>query len=284
MLFAIAVALIWSFLLYTNSPQLPYVNHQEVTSFSLLNFANSLVWISLSYSGFNSAAYVAGEVTNAKVVVPRGMILGTLLTIFICVALNAVILYSDALTNLSGQAEIAAIAAEALGGETARRLVEIMIAVSLLTSITAMAMAGPRVYAKMAEDGALPKLFRAKLNNPPRASIILQVVISIALIMIADLRELLSYLGITLSLCLALAVSSLFIRHWRNGEIPTSKWYPIAPFIFVVSTVVFALLSAINDIRQVYALIPTIGIGVVAYLIARPKIKINRKINRTGTV
>lgn len=280
MLFAITVALICSFLLYTNSPQLPYIDPQEVTSFSLLNFANSLVWISLSYSGFNSAAYVAGEVTNAKVVVPRGMILGTLLTIFICVALNAVIVYSDAPTNLSGQAEIAAIAAESLGGQTARRLVEIMIAVSLLTSITAMAMAGPRVYAKMAEDGALPKLFRAKLNNPPRASIILQVVISIALIMVADLRELLSYLGITLSLCLALAVSSLFIRHWRNAEIPTSKWYPIAPFIFVVSTVVFALLSAINDIRQVYALIPTIGIGVVAYLIAKPKIKINR----TGTI
>ena len=132
-----------------------------------------------------------------------------------------------------------------------------------------MVLAGPRVYAKMAEDGALPKIFQAKLGSPPRMSIVLQVLTAVVLVLIADLRGLLSYLGFTLSLCLALAVTSLFIRHWRLKERPLSPWYPVAPFIFVSCTISFAILSAINDSRQFYAAIPTLVVGGLAYLISQ---------------
>ncbi len=273
MLLALTVVVIWSAFKYASLDQLPSlgeltVEHKLVV-FNIFAFANSLVWISLSYSGFNAAAYVAGEVRNAKRDVPRGMVIGTLATMFLCVVLNAIMLYSDDPQRLVGQPEIAAIAAQALGGDVARRLIEIVIAVSLLTSITAMALAGPRVYAKMAEDGALPAFFRTRAGAPPRTSIALQVGVSLVLILVADLRELLSYLGFTLSLCLALAVSSVFVIHWRTGERPKSKWYPIAPFIFVSCTVLFAALSAVNDARQFYAFIPTVAAGVIAYLISK---------------
>jgi APA family basic amino acid/polyamine antiporter len=120
----------------------------------------------------------------------------------------------------------------------------------------------------MAEDGALPKLFAAKSGEPPRMSIVLQVLTALGLILIADLRDLLSYLGFTLSLCLALAVSSLFVRHWRLGEKPASRWYPIAPVAFVICTTVFAILSAINEPNKLVAAVPTILIGAFAYYIS----------------
>jgi len=145
-----------------------------------------------------------------------------------------------------------------------------VIAVSLLTSITAMVLAGPRVYAKMAEEGALPKLFASKAGDPPRMSIVLQVATAIALVLIADLRGLLSYLGFTLSLCLALAVSSLFVR----ADKPSSKWFPVAPLIFVGCTVLFAVLSAINEPKQFIAAVPTILIGAGAYLIHRNRVSV----------
>jgi APA family basic amino acid/polyamine antiporter len=259
----------WCGFVFISSAGLPVTRGDQGASFQVFAFANSLVWISLSYSGFNAAAYVAGEVKNAKRNVMRGMVIGTLLTMLLCVVLNAIMLYAAEVDVLSGQPQIAAIAAQALGGDPARRVVEFVIALSLLTSITAMAMAGPRVYAKMAEDGALPRLFAAQDGTPPRASIILQVSISIVLILIADLRDLLSYLGMTLSLCLALAVSSLFVRHWRWGEKPESAWYPFAPFVFVGCTVLFAVLSALHEPRQFYAVIPTIMIGCCAYAFAQ---------------
>jgi len=261
--------IVWSGLAFLTNPALPTTEPLAIVSFNIFTFANSLVWISLSYSGFNAAAYVAGEVHDARRRVPRGMIIGTLITMVLCVAINAIMLYGTNSELLSGQADVAAIAAQAMSGLSGRRVIELLIAVSLLTSITAMVLAGPRVYAKMAEDGALPKFFSARAGQPPRASIMLQVASALMLILIADLRSLLSYLGLTLSLCLALAVSSLFVRHWRLGEKPSSAWYPLAPIIFVLCTSLFAVLSAINEPKQFYAAIPTVVVGVIAYLVSR---------------
>ena len=248
---------------------MPVYDSPPNASFSIFVFANSLVWISLSYSGFNAAAYVAGEVRYAKRNVPMGMVIGTLVTMLLCVGVNAIMVYSAPFELLVGQPDIASVAAQAMGGDLGRRIIEVVIAASLLTSITAMVLAGPRVYAKMAKDGALPQLFAARSGEPPRMSIALQVVIAIILVLIADLRGLLSYLGFTLSLCLALAVTSLFVRHWRFKERPSSFWYPFAPLIFVGCTIIFSVLSAINDPRQFYAAIPTVLIGGIAYLVSQ---------------
>lgn len=274
MLLVLVIIALWSGFAFLTRPDLPVASATPIASFSILAFANSLVWISLSYSGFNAAAYVAGEVRNAKTVVPRGMVIGTIITLLLCVAINAIILFGADADFLRGQADIAARAAQAMAGATGRLIVELVIALSLLTSITAMVLAGPRVYAKMAEDGALPSWFRARAGQPPRMSIVLQVATAMLLILIGDLRSLLSYLGFTLSLCLALAVSSLFVRHRRLGERPRSKWYPFAPALFVFCTVLFAILSAINEPKQFYAAIPTVIMGTLAYFVSksfRPK-------------
>lgn len=250
---------------------LPVESEHEIASvqFSIFAFANSLVWISLSYSGFNAAAYVAGEVHKPEINVMKGMVFGTLATLFLCVSINAIMMFGVPGELTSGQANIATISAQYLGGDMAKRCMELVIAVSLLTSITAMVLAGPRVYAKMAEDGALPRIFAAKAGDPPRASIALQVVLAMLLVVVSDLRGLLSYLGLTLSLCLALAVSSLFVRHWRFREKPKSVWYPIAPGIFVVCTLMFASLSAIDQPIKMLAVVPTIAFGVLAYFISK---------------
>ena len=84
----------------------------------------------------------------------------------------------------------------------------------------------------MAEDGVLPKFFGIRTGQPPRTSIALQVATAIVLVLIADLRGLLSYLGLTLSLCLALAVSSLFVQHWRSGLRLESQWLSCGIFNF----------------------------------------------------
>lgn len=265
MLAILTLVIVWSAWQFYASPQLPVTSPDALTSFNLFAFANTLVWVSLSYSGFNAAAYVAGEVEGAKKIVPQGMVIGTALTLVLCVLINAIMLYATPASVIQGRPDIATQTAMALGGEPARRIVEIMIAVSLLTSITAMTLAGPRVYAKMAEDGALPRWFRQRAGHPPRAAIGLQVLIACTLILLSDLRGLMSYLGFTLSLCLAMAVSSLFVRHVRWGEKPASPWYPVAPLFFVFCTVLFALLSAINDPRQFIAAVPTVLIGCLAY-------------------
>jgi len=171
MLAALFMIMIWSAWRFSSSPNLPVYDSPPNASFSIFAFANSLVWISLSYSGFNAAAYVAGEVRDAKRNVPMGMVIGTLVTMLLCVGVNAIMVYSAPFELLVGQPDIASVAAQAMGGDLGRRIIEVVIAASLLTSITAMVLAGPRVYAKMAKDGALPQLFAARSGEPPRMSI-----------------------------------------------------------------------------------------------------------------
>jgi amino acid transporter len=237
------------------------------SAFNLGAFATTLVWISLSYSGFNAAVYVAGEVRDAKRNVPSAMIIGTILIIVLYVAVNAILLYAPLPQAIAGQAGITAIAAEALGGETLRKFIELMVAVSLLTSVTAMILAGPRVYAKMADENALPRFFRFKQGSPPRAAILLQVFVAVAITLISELRDLLSYLGFTLSISLALTVFTLFVRHIRWDERPASAFYPGAPVFFVLATLLFAYLSVKSNQTQLLAFLATTAIGAIAYLI-----------------
>jgi len=118
----------------------------------------------------------------------------------------------------------------------------------------------------MAVEGVLPQLFRFTQGVPPRAAIVLQVIVSIAVTLVSELRDLLSYLGFTLSISLALTVSTLFVRHVRFGERPTSRFYPIAPIIFVAATLWFAYLSSKSNQTQLIAFLATITIGTIAYL------------------
>ena len=101
-------------------------------------FAVSLVWISFAYSGWNAAVYVAGEVRDPERNLARSLLFGTLLVTALYLGLNAVFLFSAPAEELAGQAEVGAIAAEALGGTALRRFVALLVALALFTSVSSM--------------------------------------------------------------------------------------------------------------------------------------------------
>ena len=134
-------------------------------------FATALTWISLSYSGFNAAIYVAGEARGGAAAVGRAMVLATLAIGVLYLLLNAVFLYAPPAAAVAGQEQIAAIAARAVGGGPLAGLVRVVICVGLATSVSAAILAGPRVYARMAEDGLMPAVLRSKTSPPTRRGV-----------------------------------------------------------------------------------------------------------------
>ncbi|MFD1952047.1 APC family permease [Sphingomonas arantia] len=237
--------------------------------FRLPAFGDALVWISLSYSGFNAAIYVAGEARDPARSVPRAILIGTALTLLLYLAVNFAFLYAAPYATIVGQPDIAGLAAQALGGTPARHAMEALILVSLATAILSMLLAGPRVYARMARDGVLPRWLAGANATPPRAAILFQVTLAIVATSIASLRDLLSYLGFALSLSAAFAVSTLFVHHIRTGKRPASRAYPLAPAIFVAGTLLCGFLAALNAPLQFAATAVTILIGVTAHLLRR---------------
>lgn len=206
-------------------------------------FAVSLVWISFSYSGWNAAVYVAGEVRDPQRGLPRALLFGTLLVMGFYLALNTVFVYAAPVNELAGRQDIGAVAAAALGGETFAWFVRAVIAIALFTSVSGMVMAGPRVYAKMADDGVFPRIFSMR-RTTPAAAVWFQVALALVALWISTLRDLLGYIGYTLSLSTAVTIIGLFALRRREGaQAVPIPGYPWVPGLFVIATAFIGIRS-----------------------------------------
>ena len=251
-------------------PGVPQQVSLDVEAFSLTTFCMSLVWISLSYCGFNASIYIAGEVKDAQRNVPLAMLGGTLLVGLFYIALNAVFVFAPDASDIVGQEQIAVIAARTVGGDWLAELIRWTVVVSLFTSVSVMIMTGPRVYAKMAEDGFMPSWLRFQ-EKTPQSAIIMQAVLAIIVIYISTLKQLLSYLGFTLSLSSALTVASLFWIKPRAGQ---SKGIRIAAFIYVACPLLIAGLAASRSPWEIGYGLLTVLAGLLLYAVIQ---RCNRK-------
>ena len=241
----------------------------DSSGFSLTAFATTLMWVSFSYSGFNAAIYVASEVQNARLTVPRAMFHATIITAVIYLLLNAIFVFAPDPAAVSFKEDVAAIAASALGGETLANVIRTIIILALFTSISAMVMIGPRVYAQMANDGLLPGALKFT-RDTPHIAIAMQALLAIVVVWISGLRELLSYLGFTLGLSAAATVASLFVLVRRDPGLATQlPVYPWAPLIFISFTLLFTGLAAFRNPWEMLAAILTIISGIMLYFIMR---------------
>lgn len=225
-------------------------------------FMVSLVWIYFAYSGWNAAVYVAGEVKDPHRNLPRALLWGTSLVVLFYLALNAVMLYATAGADLAGKVDVARLAAIAIGGPILGAFTTGLILIALLTSISAMVMAGPRVYAKMAEDGILPACFDSE-TPPARNAVVLQLVVALLMLWIPRFPDLVKYIGFTLGIGTALTVVGLIrLKRKENIAVPGWPWLP-ALFLGAISAVsVFSI--AREPAASLFGL-ASLGVGWLAW-------------------
>ena len=203
----------------------------------------ALIPVMFTYSGWNAAAYVAEEIRSPGRNLPRALGLGTIAVVAIYCALNALYLFAlptKELAAIPGARLIDAVA-ERLFGFLAGNLVAAFTIVSIGASISAMVLAGPRVYFAMARDGVFPAAagrvhprFRA-----PVAAIVAQSIWSGVLVLSGTLAQLVSYTGFALVLFSAIAVAAVFVLRRRDPSAPRPyrAWgYPWMPGVFVVAS------------------------------------------------
>ena len=261
---------ILAFLIFAGSVS-PDVPAAPAAPFELSAFAVTLVWVSFSYSGWNAAVYVSQEIDEPRRSVPIVLIAGTSIVIALYLGLNFVFIYSAPVEALAGKANIGAVAAEALGGETAKIALSFVVGLGLFTSVLSMMMAGPRVYAEMAKDGVLPRIF-AQGEDAPHLAVALQGVLAALVVMISDLRTLLGYIGFTLSLTAVATVVGLFRLRYRDGaEAVPIPGYPWVPGIFALgTTVILSLMVARQPVESLLGL-GTALLGLAIYPLIRQR-------------
>ena len=195
-------------------------------------FALGLIWVSFSYYGWNAAVYVAGEVRDPQHVLPRALLTGTALVTTLYLALNAAFVFAAPWQTLAGKVDIGRIAAEALGGTAWADALTVLITLTLAASVSAMTIAGARVYARMAADGMLPRLLATHAGAPHRA-IALQCAVALLLLWSASFKSLLTYIGFTLNLCAAATIVGLIRLKLNEGVRLRVIGWPVAPLLFL---------------------------------------------------
>jgi len=121
-------------------------------------FAVALIYVSYAYTGWNAAVYVAGEVMQPERNLPRALFMGTGLVMVLYIALNYVFLYTVSLGDLSGVVEVGFLSAVTIFGESGGAIMALVIALLLVSTVSAMIFVGPRITMTIGED--MPLFFK----------------------------------------------------------------------------------------------------------------------------
>jgi APA family basic amino acid/polyamine antiporter len=231
----------------------------------------ALVIVSYSYQGWNAAVYIGGEVAEPRKNLPRALVLGTVLVTTLYLGLNAVFVLGAPASLLAGKVDVGRITALVLGGPRLAKLVSALIAFVLANCISALAMAGPQITARMAADGFLPRVLVVRPGRPPRVALLAQTAIAIVALWTAAFASMLTYVGFTLSLMTAATVLGLVWERHKRGpalEVPGWPWVPVVFLVFVVGATAF---TVVERPRESLVGLSTLAVGLLAYWLQKRK-------------
>ncbi len=234
-------------------------------------FAVSLVFVVYAYTGWNSSAYIAGNLDNPRKNLPKSLIVGTLIVVFIYLALNAMFLYTATFEELQGQNDIGNVVAHKLFGSTAGMIFSGIFSFALLSTLSAMTIAGPRVIEAMGEDYTLLQSFSVKNRHQmPYVAILAQAGWSIFLVLVSSFKEIIQYISVSLSFFSMLTVFGIFFlrRNATSNDHFKTPFYPIPPIIFILCTTWMIYYVAAEDFKIILYSLGTMIPGFALYVAA----------------
>jgi APA family basic amino acid/polyamine antiporter len=237
----------------------------------------ALIQVGFAYSGWNAAAYLAGEVTEPRRSLPRALISGTLAVAILYLALNLLYFYAMPVAAWKPEIPVAQIAAEQLFGVSGGKLASAIIMITIVGSISAYTASGPRIYYAMARDGLAPSIFGrlGKRSQAPIIAIFTQAGIASLMALTGAFGKLLLYVGSALMLISALTVAAVYVVRRSEDDDPKSNFsvpgYPYTPAVYIL-LVIFSWIQTLQKqpMPAIYAIV-TIAAGVGVYYLGRAR-------------
>ena len=204
-------------------------------------FGLALSPVLFSYLGWNSSVYVASEIRDPGRNLPRSLFLGLAICTVVYLLVNAVYLYALPVQALGGESNAGEAAARALFGGMGGRLVGALALLSVLGTLNATILVGPRIAYAMSLDGLFfPGVDRthARFRTPGRA-IGLQAVAAISILVgLGTFEAALNYTTFAIVLASIADVFALYrLRRTQPRRArPYRAWgYPWVPALYVLA-------------------------------------------------
>jgi APA family basic amino acid/polyamine antiporter len=217
-----------------------------VDGLSVAAFGLALSPVLFSYLGWNSSVYVASEIRNPGRNVPRSLFLGVALCTAIYLLVNAVYLYAIPVEALRGVPNAGEAAARALFGAASGTLIALFVLASILGTLNATVLVGPRIAYAMALD----RLFFAGVDrahavfHTPGVAIVVQAGVATAILLVlGSFERALHYTTFAILLATIADVAALFrLRRTRPSQPrPYRAWgYPVVPALYLAASAAVA--------------------------------------------
>ncbi len=205
-----------------------------------------------AYDGWNNITFIAGEIRNPQVVIPRSLLIGILIPIALYVLINVAFLYVIPINKMPGSLLIAADAASLVMGAAGGAAIVALVILSTFGSVNGNILATARVSFAMSREQRFFR-FAGKVHprfNTPGNALILHagwttlLVISGSFDMLTDMLIFVSWLFY------GMGVAGLFILRKKMADTHRPfkvPGYPFVPLIFCAFTSFFLVVTLYND-------------------------------------
>jgi APA family basic amino acid/polyamine antiporter len=190
-------------------------------SFDLLTAVGAaMVPVLFAYGGWQTSSFIAGEVREPRLNLPRGLIIGVTGVVILYLGVNYVCLRMLGTVGLAATQTPATDVMRATLGERGARLIAAGIAVSTFGFLSQGMLTAPRVYFAMAED----KLFFKSVGwlhprtRVPVVAIALQGVLAIAIALSGRYEQILNYVVSVDFIFFGLTATCIFVFRRRRHQ------------------------------------------------------------------
>jgi APA family basic amino acid/polyamine antiporter len=201
-------------------------------------FAIALIYVNYAYTGWNAATYIGGEFSNPGRQLPRALITATACVMFLYLLLHVMFLSAAPMDAMAGRIEVGYVVAEYTFGADAAKVIGAVLALLLVSTISAMLLAGPRALYVIGRDfSAFRWLGRENRYSVPANAVVLQIVLTILLIVTSTFESIIIFSGAILALNSLLTVLGVWVLRMREPDLPRPFKVPLYPLPLIVFSV-----------------------------------------------
>ncbi len=234
-------------------------------------FAVSLIYVSYAYTGWNAATYLSSELENPQRTLPFILMTGTLVVMLLYLALNFTFLSVAPMDAMAGELEVGYIAAQSAFGDLGGRFTGLVLALLLISTVSAMTLAGPRVLQVIGEDFHALRFLAAKNSDGiPSTAIFFQSFLAVVFVLTSSFESILIFAGFTLALNSFATVLGVFVLRLRQPDLPRpyrTFAYPLTPLVYLALTGWTLIFVLLNKPQEGLFGLAIIGAGLVFYFV-----------------
>lgn len=239
-------------------------------------FGLAMVFVLLTYGGWNEAAYISAEVRDARHNMVKTLLLSIALIAGLYMLVNFAYIHGLGIAGVANSKAVAADLMRRVFGEGGARLISFIVAVTALSSINATIFTGARTNFALGQD------FRSfsflgqwsDRRHTPTNALLIQGAIALGLVLLGTITHegekgfetMTAYTSPVFWCFFLLSGIALFVLRQREPNTPRTfqvPGYPITPLIFCVICAYLLYSSITYASSQAYSIGAIVGISVM---------------------